>query len=254
MTVEEVFQHSAMASGTILLRGQLDNLRCKYNNPAIIPSQSGGDMSKPSLARRTARWKSKDRTERHVRAMLETRDDYFENHWIDKGGRGEFLPLMLATVPGQYDAIGRGIDILAMDFDMRLWILEVSRGTPEGGGLFKGGGKPVKYAGGALQMSASWRGAAFDRFLGNQSRHAFEKVRVLLDLPESPKKMKDNEVERRVVQQYRTHRKGIIVPEGVHFDTTGTDIDYNKDVYTFSFPNTLLDMWYRNADEFLSGP
>ena len=197
-------------------------------------------MSTPSLARRTSRWRSKDPTERHVRAMLETRDDYFENHFIDNHSRGEFLPLMIATVPGHFNKSGHGIDVFARDFENRLWIVEVSKGRRFGATVAKGGGQTVQYAGG-VQMSRAWRQAAKDAFLVADARRGFERTRALLDLPN---RMPASEVNSRFGVLYVRHRKAVIIPDGGHFMTDGTDLDFIRDVYTYPEHGSLLDMWY----------
>ena len=85
---------------------------------------------------------------------------------------------MQESIPGQYGG-GKGIDIFAIDEIGQLWVIEVSRGTPRGAARFKGGGKPVKYAGNKLQMSAEWRVSATQKFL-NEMPDAAEKLRHLL--------------------------------------------------------------------------
>ena len=188
----------------------------------------------PAGNRRTDRWRSDDAAEQYVRDLMVGYRDAFENHWISADTeRGEFLPLMLETIPGQYDR-RRGIDIFAIDEVGRLWVIEVSRGTPRGAARFKGGGKRVRYAGGALQMSAEWRKAATEKFL-NQMPDAAEKIRDLLH---------DNGPDAHVKQRFRLmmhhHRKAVIIPLGAHFDAIGTDIDFNTEVYTCRFPSRLF--------------
>ncbi len=180
------------------------------------------------------RWKSEDRMEAFVRDSLRNRQNYFENHWFDNGDQGEFLRMMTATIPGHYDEAGHGIDIFAMDSldtDRSIWVIEVSRGIPGGAATFKGGGKPVKYASGHLQMSRNWRMAAGEKFLARDD--AADKIRYLLDVAEKD----DNRVKTMFWSAFNDrHRKAIIVPEGCHFDTQGTDIDFRKEVYTFPWP------------------
>jgi hypothetical protein len=190
-------------------------------------------MSKVKTTSGEARWKSKDRMEAFVRDCLRNRQNFFENHWIDDHGRGQFLNMMTVTVPGQYDESGHGIDIFAVDSldnPRSIWIVEVSRGTPGGAAAFKGGGKPVKYAGNHLQMSAAWRQAAAQKFVARDD--AADKIRCLLDLNDND----DARVKTIFWSAFLKHRKAVIVPEGCHFDTRGTDIDFRTEVYTFRIP------------------
>jgi hypothetical protein len=174
--------------------------------------------------------------EAFVRDALRNRQNFFENHWIGEHGRGEFLQMMTATIPGHYDEAGHGVDIFAMDaLDPKraLWIIEVSRGRAGGAATFKGGGKPVKYAGDQLQMSAGWREAAAAKFLTRDD--APDKIRHLLDTTE-----KDDGATRSMFwSKFLQHRKAVIVPENCHFDTIGTDIDFRREVYTFALPTVL---------------
>jgi hypothetical protein len=192
-----------------------------------------------STTRRTDRWKSDDAAEHYVRSLLRGPYLPFENHWVytsehDGLEHGECLPPMPESIPGQYDRT-RGIDILAVDDLRRLWVLEVSRGTVGGAARFKGGGKPVKYAGFAVQMSLDWRRAAAERFLA-QKPHACEMLRDLLH--------EDGDTDTQVKARFRAlmtnHRKAVIVPAGTHFDTAGTDVDFNTEVYTCVFPARLF--------------
>ena len=174
--------------------------------------------------------------EAFVRDALCNRSNYFENHWINEKGAGQFLRKMTATIPGQYDEAGHGIDILAMDglyAERSIWVIEVSRGTPGGAATFKGGGKPVKYASGQLQMSAAWREAAAMKFLARED--AADKVRYLLDVAEKD----DNRIKTMFWSAFLKHRKAVIVPDGCHFDARGTDVDFHKEVYTFPLANGL---------------
>jgi hypothetical protein len=176
--------------------------------------------------------------EAFVRDALRNRQHYFENHWIDDHGHGEFLPMMTATVPGHYDSAGHGIDIFAMDSldpTRALWVIEVSRGRVGGAATFKGGGKPVKYAGGQLQMSAGWREAAAARFI--KSDDAPARIRYVLDIAEKS----DDKVRSMFWAAFMQHRKAIIVPENCHFDTVGTDIDFRHEVFTFRLPTNLQE-------------
>lgn len=143
---------------------------------------------------------------------------------------------MSATIPGQYDDAGHGVDIFAMDAvagGRSLWVIEVSRGVPGGAATFKGGGKPVKYAGGQRQMSAAWREAATAKFLERED--AAEKIRCLLDISEKD----DRRAKTMFLSAFLRHRKAIIVPEGCHFDTNGTDVDFRTEVYTFPLSKGL---------------
>jgi hypothetical protein len=187
-----------------------------------------------STTRRTDRWKSDDAAEQYVRSLLPGPWRPFENHWLDASEHGENLPQMVESIPGQYGRT-RGIDILAVDDLWRLWVLEVSRGTLRGAARFKGGGKPVKYAGFALQMSLDWRRAAAERFLA-QAPHAGEMLRDLLHEDRST----DVQVKERFRALMASHRKAVIIPVGAHFDALGTDIDFNTEVYTCVFPAGLL--------------
>jgi hypothetical protein len=189
---------------------------------------------RPSSTRRTTRWKSDDAAEQYVRGLLPGPWRPFENHWLDLSEKGEPLPAMLESIPGQYDR-SRGIDIFAVDDAGRLWVIEVSRGTLRGAARFKGGGKPVKYAGFALQMSLDWRRAAAERFLAEAPR-ACEMLRDLLH--------DDASTEDGVKQRFRAlmgeHRKAVVIPAGAHFDAIGTDLDFNTEVYTCPFPPALM--------------
>lgn len=188
-----------------------------------------------ALTARTARWTSDDAAEQYVRDLLVHRPGTFENLWFDRTERGEYLPQMTETIPGQYDP-KHGIDVFAVDYHGRLWIIEVSRGTVRGAARFKGGGKPVRYAGDKLQMSAEWRAAAAARFL-ERADDACDKLRDLLHLPAG---RDDADVKATFVGLLRKHRKAVIIPLGGHFDTIGTDVDFTRDVYTCVFPARLL--------------
>jgi hypothetical protein len=177
--------------------------------------------------KRTRRWKSGDRFEGMVRGLLVSCADAFENHWTDAYGRGRFLPQMEETIPGQFNGSGHGVDIFGLDVEGRLWILEVSRGKRMGATVSKGGGDPVRYAGGALQMSEDWRREATRLFLDLQP-NALAMLRDLLHLDRS----EDAAVLGYFRQLYEKHRKGVVIPEGGYFDTTGTDIRFEQDVYT----------------------
>lgn len=187
------------------------------------------------MARKTGvkapRWK---RAEDYVLHLLTRRDDAFENHDLSSDERGGFLPRMRTAVPGQH-ARGWGIDIFAVDHDGLLWIVEVSLGVVRGAARFKGGGKPVGYADGTLQMSETWRLAAADAFTREADGPA--RVRGLLELPHA---MKDATVLSRFGLLMERHRKAVIIPEGAHFDAIDTDVDFLTDVYTHRFPGWFL--------------
>jgi hypothetical protein len=186
--------------------------------------------------RRTDRWKSDDRAEQYVRDLLVRYGDAFENHWLSESReRGDFLPRMKATIPGQYDAT-HGVDIFAVDPFDTLWIIEVSRGSYRGGAIpEKGEGKPVAYAEGTMQMSPDWRRAATHRFL-ERMPDALEKVRDLLGLPAD---QADRLATLRFLQLLASHRRAVIIPAGAHFYTTGTDVDFLTEVFTHRFPAAL---------------
>ena len=189
----------------------------------------------PPVLSRTASWKSDDAAEQYVRDLMTRYRDVFENHWLDAHSeRGEFLPLMQESIPGQYGG-GKGIDIFAIDEIGQLWVIEVSRGTPRGAARFKGGGKPVKYAGNKLQMSAEWRVSATEKFL-NEMPQAAEMLRQLLHDDRSS----DQQIMQRLRMMLHAHRKAIIIPLGAHFDAIETDIDFNREVYTCRFPSRLF--------------
>ena len=180
---------------------------------------------------KTPRWK---RAEDYVLNLLTRYDDAFENHNLTGDERGDFLPRMRAAVPGQH-ARGWGIDVFAVDPDGWLWIIEVSIGTLRGAARFKGGGNPVGYADGGLQMSEAWRLAAADAFLRQADGPA--RVRALLDLPTT---MKDATTLAHFGLLMERHRKAIILPEGAHFDAIATDVDFVTEVYTHRFPSWFL--------------
>jgi hypothetical protein len=179
-------------------------------------------------------WKSTDGAEQYVRDLLVRYDDVFENHWFDdRTERGEYLTLMQATVPGQFGS-NHGIDVIALDVTGKLWLIEVSRGQRRGATRFKGGGKPVKYAGNQLQMSLKWRTMAAERFL-TETTDAPAMLRYLFD---------ETLNDRQVVEKFRmmlpNHRRAVIIPLGAHFDAIGTDVDFNTEVYTCRFPSRFF--------------
>ncbi len=188
-----------------------------------------------SVLRRTDQWKSDDAAEQYVRALMTRYRDVFENHWLDVDTeRGEYLPLMQESIPGQYEG-NKGIDIFALEDVGQLWVIEVSRGTPRGAARFKGGGKRVKYAGYTLQMSAEWRRAASEKFLAEMS-DACAMLRHLLH----DDRASDQQLKQRFRMLLHAHRKAIIIPLGAHFDAIETDIDFTREVYTCRFPSSLF--------------
>jgi hypothetical protein len=180
---------------------------------------------------RLPRWKI---AEQYVLHLLCERSNAFESNDLDSSERGSYLPRMRAAVPGQHGA-GHGIDILAIDPAGRLWIIEVSIGTRRGATRFKGGGKPVKYAGGNLQMSAEWRAAAAELFL--EEDDAILRLRSLIDPHQA---MTDRQCAAAFRHLMDHHRKAVVIPLGAHFDTIRTDVDYLRDVYTYRFPEWFL--------------
>src|SRR5215813_6467372 len=133
-------------------------------------------------------WKSDDVAEQYVRDLLIRYNDVFENHGVNEAtGHGDYLGVMQTTIPGQFGN-NHGIDIFALDFNYRLWLIEVSRGRRGGASRFKGGGMPVKYAGGHLQMSSQWRMAAAEQFLLNAT-DAVDTLRYLFTESASDKRV-----------------------------------------------------------------
>lgn len=179
-------------------------------------------------------WKSTDAAEQYVRDLLVRYDDAFENHWIsDYSERGDFLTMMRATIPGQWGN-NHGIDVIALDVTGQLWLIEVSRGTRRGAARFKGGGKPVKYADYQLQMSLKWREAAADRFLA-EVPNAPDMLRYLFD-----ERLGDERIVEKFRMMLHKHNKAVIIPLGAHFDTIGTDVKFNTEVYTCRFPSRFF--------------
>ena len=175
----------------------------------------------------TRHWRSKQRFENLVRQFLVTYADAFENHMVGGSRSERLMPKMEETIPGQFNRSNHGIDIFAVDVTGRLWVIEISEGRLEGAARFKGGGADVAYAGGGKQMSADWRREATQRFLA-QNPDAIPMLRDLLHLRTTP----DAQVITHFNQLYAKHKPAIIVPEGAHFDTSGTDIQFTSQVYT----------------------
>src|SRR5688572_346410 len=96
------------------------------NRSGAIDSDTGGEMPATHESR-TTRWISNDKAEAVVRGLLVS-GHLFENEWFDVSERGETLPRMRATIPGQYNSTN-GIDIFAIDWEDNLWIIEVTRGN-----------------------------------------------------------------------------------------------------------------------------
>lgn len=175
----------------------------------------------------TRKWRSRQRFENLVRQFLVTYSDAFENHMVGGSRSQRLMPKMEETIPGQFNRSNHGIDIFAVDVTGHLWVIEISEGRREGAARFKGGGANVAYAGGGKQMSADWRREATQRFL-TLNPDALTMLRDLLHLGNTP----EQQVIAHFNQLFATHRPAIIVPEGAHFDTTGTDIAFVSQVYT----------------------
>jgi hypothetical protein len=164
------------------------------------------------------RWGSDDKLEGFVRDHLVQYARFFQNHV------GDYLPRMSATIPGQFNASGHGIDIMALDDDRRLWIIEVSRGSIRGAGSVKLLGTRKD---GNAQMSRAWRTLKKDKFL--ELPDAQEKLTALFDVPGMPKKdlltLFDAKLDK--------HKVAIVVPEGCHVEGARTRISFGFAIYTF---------------------
>ena len=164
------------------------------------------------------RWRSDDRLESYVRDRLTSYPGFFKNH------EGEALPTMVVTLPGQFNASGHGIDILALDASRTLWIIEVSRGS-------KHGAAAVKLLGtrrdGNSQMSPAWRTLKKNKFL--QLPDALEKLMVLLDAPGLNQQTAKTLFEAKLSQ----HKPAVVVPDGCHVEGAGTGMRFSQDIYTF---------------------
>ena len=79
---------------------------------------------------------------------------------------------------------------------------------------------------GELQMSSILRQEAIRQFLDVEKKRGYRYIRTLLDLPLQG-------IATRFNQYWSQDRCAIVVPEGVHFDATETDIAFAEDVYTF---------------------
>lgn len=143
---------------------------------------------------------------------------FFTNH------EGNSLPLMTATISGQFNDSGHGIDILALDAHRVLWIIEVSRGSRLGAGFVKHLGTRKD---GNSQMSPAWRTLKKDKFLGLSDAQA--KLIALFDAPglsaENARTLFESKL--------NEHRVAIIVPEGCHVEGLNTGLFFGRDIYTF---------------------
>jgi hypothetical protein len=164
------------------------------------------------------RWGSGDRLEAYVRDRLVNYPRFFKNH------EGDDLPTMNATIPGQFNKSGHGIDILALDRQRTLWIIEVSRGSLRGASTVKHLGKRVK---GNYQMAPEWRTVKKDEFLRLPNAH--EKLIALFDAPG----MSSGDVLSLFDTKLNEHRVAIVVPEGCHVEGENTEISFGREIYTF---------------------
>jgi hypothetical protein len=137
-------------------------------------------------------WSNEDGLENFVRYSLVRNPGIFTNLF------GEPIPRMVATIPGQ-DEDGHGIDVIAIDANdkerydpknprRRLWLIEVSRGTPQRSKK----GVPLRnsvlmkelpereYANYKPQMSPEWRFAAAQNFLKRPD--STDKLAALFDV------------------------------------------------------------------------
>ena len=172
------------------------------------------------------KWGSGDRLEAYVRDRLVNYRHFFKNHV------GDDLPLMEATIPGQFNESGHGIDIMALDKGRTLWIIEVSRGSKLGAGL-------VKHLGlrkdGNSQMSPAWRVQKKDKFL--ELPDATDKLIALFDA----KGMSNDGIRELFERKLEKHRVALLVPEGSHVEGLNTEISFGQDIYTFFVsPNVSL--------------
>jgi hypothetical protein len=164
------------------------------------------------------RWGSNDRLEAYVRDRLVNYPRFFKNH------EGDALPTMTATIPGQFNKSGHGIDILALDRARTLWIIEVSRGSIRGAGLVKHLGKRVK---GNYQMAPEWRVVKKDEFLKLPNSH--EKLVALFDVDG----MSPADAQNLFNVKLNEHRVAIVVPDGCHVEGENTEISFGREIYTF---------------------
>ncbi len=163
-------------------------------------------------------WRSDDRYEAYVRDRLVNYPRFFKNH------SGDSLPSMTATIPGQFNPSGHGIDILAIDKSRKLWIIEVSRGSNRGAAL-------VKHLGtrrdGNAQMSPAWRVQKKDKFLDLPDAH--EKLVALFDVAG----MTQDQTRELLKIKLEDHRVAILVPDGCHVEGHNTELVFGRDIYTF---------------------
>jgi hypothetical protein len=164
------------------------------------------------------KWGSDDRLEGYVRDRLVDYPHFFTNHM------GSDLPQMDATIPGQFNESGHGIDIFAVDKQRTLWIIEVSRGSALGVGLVKHLGQRKD---GKSQMSPAWRAQKKDKFLKLPDSH--EKLIALFDV----QRMTPKDVEILFASKLNNHRVAVVVPAGCHVEGLDTGIDFSEDIYTF---------------------
>jgi hypothetical protein len=164
------------------------------------------------------KWGSDDRLEAYVRDRLVNYPHFFKNHVSDS------LPLMQATIPGQFNESGHGIDILALDARRTLWILEVSRGSRLGAAF-------VKHLGlrkdGNSQMSPAWRIQKKEKFLSLPD--ATEKLIALFDA----EGMSAAGIRELFERKLENHRAAVLVPEGCHVEGIQTGMSFGQDIYTF---------------------
>jgi hypothetical protein len=163
-------------------------------------------------------WRSDDRLEAYVRDRLVNYPRFFKNHMFDD------LPLMQATIPGQFNQSGHGIDILALDTRRTLWILEVSRGS-------RIGAASVKHLGlrkdGNSQMSPAWRLQKQNSFL--KLPDATAKLMALFDAQGTS----EDGIRELFERKLENHRVAVLVPEGCHVEGLNTELSFGQDVYTF---------------------
>jgi hypothetical protein len=164
------------------------------------------------------KWGSDDKLEGFVRSHLVQYSRFFQNHG------GGYLPRMNATIPGQFNLSGHGIDIMALDEWRQLWIIEVSRGSIRGAGLVKLLGERVD---GNSQMSPAWRELKKDQFL--KLADADEKLTALLDVQGTTKK----DLHTLFDAKLKNHRVAIVVPAGCHVEGQDTGISFGREIYTF---------------------
>jgi hypothetical protein len=164
------------------------------------------------------RWGSGDQLEGYVRDRLVNYPHFFKNH------EGDDLPLMSATIPGQFNRSGHGIDIMALDQRRTLWIIEVSRGSTRGAALIKQLGTRKD---GNAQMSPAWRTQKKDKFL--ELPNSYEKLVALFDA----QGMSEVDVLSLFDSKLNDHRVAIVVPDGCHVEGLNTGVSFGQEIYTF---------------------